>query len=561
METDSDFFHKLVDDDDPTPLPANDQLGPPHTAVKQVQWASFGDYDDGPDPFADLAADDGFLGNTPGLHTSAASSDHAALPAEVTDQDFFAGSPGRNATDGQPECSSSGAADSTDLNYFETMYPGWKFDQATQQWYQVDTLGNAQQQQPHDASYLHSAALQTIAEEETTTAMVSSWPSEYPSNMLFYAEYPGWYFDTNTQQWHSLESYQQAAIQPGTASAVQNGTNHTPSATLDSQVAQHNSFMNSYTHRSQRQADAFANTMQPETVPDGSLTNSFYGFDQQPNAQSISSSTGHQVGFNIVEDHYKGLESSSLQSGYNSTDTQQSSYSTFKPSNAFQAGYKGFEPATGRQTSHKVFEQSSSNQGGFKAFQPPLGNQSKAFEPSTVRDAGYKGFVPSTGSQAGYKGSETSTVQQAAYNAFETSSVQQAGYMPSQPSSDQLSSYTGFETSADHGYAGANGVVNAQGFISKESMYHGPKQANAYQQGHLSNSYLGTKNSINFTQQQFLGANASHMQFAHSSQEGRSSAGRPLHTLVSFGFGGKLIVMKENSSMATNFNSGNQVSQ
>jgi COPII coat assembly protein SEC16 len=555
--TDSDFFHKLVDDADPTPLPANDQLGPPlpaavHTAVKQVQWASFGGFDDGPDPFADLVADDGFLG---ALDTSGASSDHAALPAEVTDQDFFGGSPGRhNATDGQPECSSSsGAADSTDLNYSETMYPGWKFDQATQQWYQVDTLGNAQQQQPHDASYLQNSALQTIAEEETTTAMVSSWPS----NMLFYAEYPGWYFDTNTQQWHSLESYQQAVIQPGTASAVQNGTNHTPSATVDSRVAQHNSFINSYTHQSQWQPDAFANTMQPETVTDGSLTNSFYGFDRQPNAQSISSSTGHQVGFNAVQYHYKGFESSSLQSGYNSTDTQQSSYNTFKPSNAFQAGYKGFEPATCHQTGHKVFEQSSSNQGGFTAFQHSLGSQGKAFEPSTGHDAGYKGFVPSTGSQAGYKGSETSTVHQAAYNGFETSLVQQAGYMPSQPSSYQL----GFETSANRGYADANGVVNAQGFISKESMYHSRKQANAYQQGHLSNSYLGTKNSMNFTQQQLLGANASHMQFGHSSHEGRSSAGRPPHALVSFGFGGKLVVMKENSSMATNFNSGNQVSQ
>jgi COPII coat assembly protein SEC16 len=551
--TDAGFFDNLVDHDDPAPLPANDQVPSPasgkptavHTTVKQVQWASFGADDDGPDPFADLAAgDDAFLGNMAGLDTSAAgtsgaSSDRAAL---TTDQDFFGGGGhSHNATDAQLECSGSG-----DLEYFETMYPGWKYDQTTQQWYQVDTHGNAQQQQPHDASHLQNSALQTIAEEGTTTAMASNWASEYPPSMLFYAEYPGWYFDTNTQQWLSLESYQQAAIQHGAATAVQNVTNI-------------------YTHQSQRQADVFANNMQPETIADGILTHSSYGFVQQAKTESISSpTTSHQVGFNTVEDHHKGLELSSVQSGYNSTDSQQSSYNTIEPSAAVQTGYKGFEPATGHQTSHKVFQQYTSNQGGFKAFQPSLGSQSnyKPFEPSTGHHTGYKGFMPSTCSQAGgYKGSETSTVHQAAYSGFQPSSVQQAGYMASQPSSDQLSSYTGFETSADHAHAGVNGVVNAQGFVSKERTYHGQKQADAYQQGHLSNSYLCTENSVNFTQQQFLGANASHMQFGHSSHEGRSSAGRPPHALVSFGFGGKLLVMKESSSMATNFNSGNQVSQ
>jgi COPII coat assembly protein SEC16 len=547
--TDAAFFDKLVDHDDP----ANDQVSsvpeaaPPasgkltavHTTVKQVQWASFGadDDDDGSDPFADLTAgDDAFLGNMAGLHTpaagtSGASLDHAAL---TTGQDFFGASGhSHNATDAQLECSGSG-----DLEYFETMYPGWKYDQTTQQWYQVDTHGNAQRQLLHDASYLQSSALQTIAEEGTATATVSNWASEYPPNMLFYAEYPGWYFDTNTQQWLPLESYQQAAIQHGAATAVQNVTN-------------------SYTHQSQRQ---FANNMQPETITDGSLTNSFYGFDQQAKTQSTNSSTS----FNTVEDHYKGLELSSVQSDYNSTDSQQSSYNMIEPSAAFQTGYKGFEPATGHQTSHKAFQQSTSNQGGFKAFQPSLSSQTnyKPFEPSTGRQAGYKGFMPSTGSQpGGYKGSETSTVHQAVHSGFQASSVQQAGYMASQPSSDLLSSHTGFEASANHAHADVNGVVNAQGFVSKESMYHGQKQANAYQQGHSSNSYLGTENSVNFTQQQFLGANASHMQFGHSSHEGRSSAGRPPHALVSFGFGGKLIVMKENSSMSTNFNSGNQVSQ
>jgi len=85
--------------------------------------------------------------------------------------------------------------DSTDPKYLESLYPGWKYDEATWQWYQVDTLsaqsyaadntgaaavlGNdniQQNQQQFSASYLQNnshAALETIAEESSTNA--ASW--------------------------------------------------------------------------------------------------------------------------------------------------------------------------------------------------------------------------------------------------------------------------------------------------------------------------------------------------------------------------------------------------
>ncbi|PVH65476.1 hypothetical protein PAHAL_1G004100 [Panicum hallii] len=634
-QADADFFDKLVDDDDaPASAPANSALArdvsdisladddpptlppapeaaPPeggspgstkagagvHTTVKQVQWASFGGGpDDGADPFAELsggAGDDSFFGTqTP--ETSEGTSDHdlfggnQSLAAPVTDQDFFGGTSSSNQNvDGQLERTGSGAVDSTDPKYLEAMYPGWKYDEATQQWYQVDTfntIGNAAQlvdnssqnlQQQLDASYLQNSAhagLETIAEEGTATAGVSSWgqggASEYPPNMFFYAEYPGWYFDTNTQQWHSLESYQQAAMQAGTANVVQTGANdgavvtsvgtgynakQTEDPAVHNPVTQHNSFTNSFAPQSQRQMTAaFGNTMQSESATDNSLTSSFYGFDQQANAETSSSSTSQQVGFNTAEtvtDHYgahKGFESS-LQSGYSSSDSQQSSYKAVEPSTGYHASYKAFEPAMGRQTSHNVFEQSA-------------GHHSAS-----------KGFMPSTGHQTGYKGSEASTVNQASYNEFETStgyntsfkifepsSAQHAGYMGSQPSSGHQPNYLGFDTSANHqGYVDVNGAADTQGFVPMQSTYHGQNQASANPQGHLSKSYLGTENSMNFNQQQFLIANTSNLQFGHS-HDGRSSAGRPPHALIAFGFGGKLIVMKETSSMTTNFNSGNQ---
>ncbi|EEC72304.1 hypothetical protein OsI_05487 [Oryza sativa Indica Group] len=594
-QTDADFFDKLVDDDDdlspapaPAPVPAQQSAeaallpalsdlsladddtdpspapppveAPPegaspesgkgavHTTVKQVQWASFGGAaDDGADPFSDLsggAADDGFLGTMAGNQSfqtsvigSVGASAHGifggsqSLTAEVTDQDFFGGTSDQNTDTQQQqlEQSGSGAFDSTDPKYLESIYPGWKYDEATQQWYQVDnsdTHGNATQvdtsteniqQQQLAASYMHNptqSSLETIAEEGTTTGSVSTWgqggTSEYPPNMVFYTEYPGWYFDTNTQQWQSLESYQQAV----TASAVQDGANNgvvassaetnysvkqTEDLPVHNQVAQHNSFSNNYSYQSQWQTNSFSNSMQPESAT-ASLPDSFQSLGQHAISESFNSSTNSQVSFNTAEtatSHYGNvnLDSSSTQGGYTASGGQQTGYKGFEPFTGHQAGYKGFEPSTGHQTSHKLFD------------------------PSAGQQAGYTGSLPSTGHQ---------------------------------------SSYMGFETSSNQGYGDANNVANSQGFVPMESMYGSHNQAHTNPQVPLSNSYLSADNSKNFSQQQFLGPNASHLQFGQSPHEERSSAGRPPHALVAFGFGGKLILMKETNSMATNYDSGNQ---
>lgn len=640
-QTDTDFFDRLVDDDDDAgapapPPPASDDLtravsgvsladdDPPvpeapepgkgagvHTAVKQVQWASFGGgADDGADPFADLsgggAGEDGLFG-AQALDTCVGTSDHAffdgsqsSAAAQQTDQDFFSN---QNAN-GQLEQAAAGSVDPSQS--LEDMYPGWRYDEATQQWYQLDTssaTGNAaqavdngtQNAQQLDASFMQNSAhagLETIAEEGTTTASAAGWgqgaASEYPPNMLFYAEYPGWYFDTNTQQWHSLDSYQQAgtastaqtgANEGGAAASVGTGYNAQQSADLAvhaQQVTQQNSYSSSSAHQSQWQTvDAFGNTVPSETTTDNSLASSFYGFEQHASAETTSSSTIQQVGFNTAEtvtDHYgghKGFEAKGLQNGYSSSDSQQSGYQAFEPSTGYQAGYKPFEPATGHQTGHlgnqggyKAFEPSMVTHTGYKAFQPSmdLNSTSKGFMPSTAHQTGYKGSEASTNHQASYKEFETSTGYSTSFKAFEPSSAQHAGYIGSQPSSGYQPNYMGYDTSANHqGYGDVNGVMHTQGFAPMQSTYHGQKQTNANPQGHLANSYFGTESSMNFNQQQqFLGANASNLQFGLSPHEGRSSAGRPPHALVSFGFGGKLLIMKETSPMTASFNTGNQ---
>ncbi|GJN01162.1 hypothetical protein PR202_ga18405 [Eleusine coracana subsp. coracana] len=247
--------------------------------------------------------------------------------------------------------SNSVQLDSADPKYWESLYPGWKYDEVTQQWYQVDALSAHQsatdnsstvpafgadnvQQQQFGASYVQDASqatLEPIAEEVTTNA--ASWGqdgsyvanTEYPPNMLFYAEYPGWYFDTE----HSA-ILTQVAI-PSRASG-----NLVPWVTA----------------------------LESDGSADSGLPGSFYGSDnkaenhigQQAGAQPLQSSTNYINTFVPSTSQYSG------------TDNNQASYEGFQPSNSHQSAYKGqeagykkgFEPSTGYQTG---FEPSKDHQG------------------------------------------------------------------------------------------------------------------------------------------------------------------------------------------------------
>ncbi|KAG2603704.1 hypothetical protein PVAP13_4NG003401 [Panicum virgatum] len=467
-----------------------------HTAIKQVQWNDFGANTSagGADPFGDLlpeGTEDDFFGATvPGNQGVQASMvgtsnvttlDHSFSAGVDNNATISAGVVGYSFSGGMDNDANSSASaagygvqstdaqlDSTDPKYLESLYPGWKYDVVTQQWYQVDTPGaqsyaadntgavavlesdNVQQhQQQFSASYLQNtshAVLETIAEESSGNA--ASWgqsrssaaPVEYPPNMLFYAEYPGWYFDTNTQQWQSLESYQQSVAQAATSPAASDGF-----AGAGYSVAQYtdDSYASSFSKQSQWQPDSLGNTMQPDVL----------------GGQHTGSEGNHATyeGFRGNHSSYKGSEHSTSQ----------------------EVGYKGFASSTGFQTGHKE-------------LQPPIDHQ--------------------------------------------------AGHMAHEPSTRV-------------GYGNSNGPKD---FVPKESMYKTQTHAVSSAHTYVPDNYWGTQTAMDFAQQQQIGTNGPTQQFGFSPHEQRSSAGRPPHAVVTFGFGGKLLVLRESSSMTANFDSGNQ---
>ncbi|KAG8094149.1 hypothetical protein GUJ93_ZPchr0012g20605 [Zizania palustris] len=583
----------------PTAIPRSEGGSPGsakgvHTAVKQVQWSAFatnsssggadpfGDLmtgaasGGGADPFGDLmtgaasgGCDDAFFGGNLMMGDQCVQASVVATTSSIGSIDHSSFNKVDNVTNSQSgwtanamefvdhtttmQSESTGGdvdSTSTDPKYLESLYPGWKFDEATQQWYQVDTYNahgntdncdaipvvgsdNVQQQQQFSGSYFHNSShvgLETITEEGSTTA--ASWgPNEsiagaveYPSNMVFYAEYPGWYFDTNTQQWHSLESYQPGAVQTVATAA----TAATPGgfSVTGHYVAQTNdSYAGDYSQQGQLQHGVLGNSTKTQILGDNSLSDSFY---------SSNHYTDNQI---AQEASVETPESSTNIQTDNNTFVQ--STSQYTSNEEHQASHDGFGFSTSYQSTSTI------HHSGYKGS-----------ESSTIHQADYQGFTPFTGSQS-YKGFEPYSGHQSGYKGYEQSIGYQIGHQEFGPSTTNQASHAAYEPLPSH-YNSLNGIAKPQEFVPTTSMYQSQTHAVSDANMHLPESYLSTGNSLNFAPQQFIGSSASHQQFGYSPLEQRSSNGRPPHTLITFGFGGKLVVVRETSSMSTNFGSGNQ---
>ncbi|CAN6566447.1 unnamed protein product [Malus baccata var. baccata] len=219
----------------------NTSLASVGSGVKEVQWTSFnsdfdpsGDVQDfSGDPFANL-------GNTDQSWATSNVTD-GALESSVAGVSSYGQQQGgqhygaveEQSTDGQEELNSS--------QNWDNLYPGWRYDPNTGQWYQLEgydvnantsadlninanvqesvnvnsqTAENLFSDQKADVYYLQQQA-QSVSQNValgSETSAVSGWNQHsngstvYPAHMVFDPQYPGWYYDTITQQWKQLES-------------------------------------------------------------------------------------------------------------------------------------------------------------------------------------------------------------------------------------------------------------------------------------------------------------------------------------------------------------------
>ncbi|KAJ8447315.1 hypothetical protein Cgig2_013092 [Carnegiea gigantea] len=95
-----------------------------------------------------------------------------------------------------------------------------------------------------------------------------------------------------------------------------------------------------------------------------------------------------------------------------------------------------------------------------------------------------------------------------------------------------------------NGLLGFNGVTESQAYAPPEQFWQHNSQRNMEFDKQFSTSYFNGPKVVNFSQKPPQSSIQS-----YASSEGTSSAGRPPHALVAFGFGGKLIVIKDPNTL------------
>lgn len=116
------------------------------------------------------------------------------------------------------------------IQYWESLYPGWKYDFNTGQWFQLEGYSetgcsvpnyddnnnaslvnsNVVTTQQSNLSYYH----QKCHSDDTVSNynQGSQINKGYPAHMLFDPQYPDWYYDSIAQEWQPLQSYTAALV-------------------------------------------------------------------------------------------------------------------------------------------------------------------------------------------------------------------------------------------------------------------------------------------------------------------------------------------------------------
>ncbi|PRQ57499.1 putative COPII coat assembly protein, Sec16 [Rosa chinensis] len=376
---------------------------------------------------------------------------------------------------------------------WENLYPGWRYDPNTEQWYplegydvnsntnaEVNNNANAQESfnvnsqsadtevfsaQKADAPYLQQAvqAVSQSVVEASETSTVSNWNqhsygnTEYPAHMVFDPQYPGWYYDTNIQEWRQLE--------PSVATIYHDQQN---TSTWHAENVAKSETIGFTENQEWRQ-------LQPFTP----------SFDQS------TTSMVHNQQYNNTNVDNHGSQSPIIQQSVLNWDGSMTAYDQQNTS-LWHAQKVAKSDTVGFTEKQAYMDRQFSTEHAFNSV-----NQQTGFNPS--------------GSIALHQD-------------------------PSQ-GNDISSATDGFER------------FNYANFSQPQDQAKEPNQAM-----HFSPANFGSQKPVQFFQQPLQTGT----QFSHDAREGRSSAGRPAHALVTFGFGGKLILMKNNSSFHANQTYGSQ---
>ncbi|KAF4389516.1 protein transport protein SEC16B homolog [Cannabis sativa] len=394
--------------------------------------------------------------------------------------------------------------------------------------------------------------------EQQNTNVQDVNTSQYWENL-----YPGWKYDSNTGQWYQVD-----VVDPTAQAQGSFGTNSAVSDwTAVSEVKTEISYLQQTPHSPMGTVAKTNTHMQLQS-------NSFMGVSAETNAYMQQQTSNSAVGTAAETNSYVQQTSNSVVGPATETSTSHSVSDWNQPSQAsngypehmiFDPQYPGWYYDTIAQEWRTLDSYTSTvqpavqDQNGVVSSNIYSQNKSSSFEEYRQDDNHGSRGLGGQGQEGGWGGSYNNSNQNnlnlwqaevpksAASTAFGGNQQLDSKYDGSQFYTNEnpqasLSSFGAVQSynRANQGHNETNGTLGFQGFNPVTQPFN---QVNLNDQNHISNDYYSSQKPV--SQQSFPGGN----QLPYNPSVGRSPDGRPPHALVTFGFGGKLIVLKDHSNV------------
>ncbi|KAI3974250.1 hypothetical protein MKX01_030919 [Papaver californicum] len=565
--------------------------GSKSTCIKEFQWSSFsadgdkkggsgsGSYSDflSYDPFADI-----------GINT-VVDSNHRSGTIENEVYGSTASLRSKQTNDVRTDTSGSEQTiNEQDAYIAQTVqYPGWEYDVTagtsipdstinTQVNYEDTaqaTNGDVVSTQCSEASFLQQATQSVggILDEGCTTGSVGNWNQasqgtmEYPAHMIFDPQHPEWIYDTIASQWYPLASYTQAS-QWG--SYAQAGQSESYMQAGQSESYTHGGQSGSYTQASQpgfytqaSQSGSYTEAGQSESYTHGGQSGS-YTQASQPGFYTQASQSGSYTQAGKLESYTQVAQLESYTQAGQLESYGQAGQSESYGLAAQSESYSQADPST-PATEDRIFQNGNAFVSGFT----PVRDQ------GTFNDYGKVEAYKSQGNRSEAHGGDwagnyvqqntnmwqpKTMVKSNSLASFTENQHSESLYDSKVSSSNSLDQQISFkpvltasyeQQQTSRSYGGNERVGAFPSFVPTDNFSHQMNQPMVEQNNQVtaSHGFYGNHNTGRYSQQTF----PSGTQTSYTPQDGRSPHGRPPHALVTFGFGGKLIVVKDNSALGS----------
>ncbi|XP_041990927.1 protein transport protein SEC16B homolog [Salvia splendens] len=420
-----------------------------------------------------------------------------------------------------------------------------------------DAVGN----DVHGSTYMDTAdnyGQYNHTQNDSIAADQSSSVQDMSSTQYWENQYPGWQYDYGTGQWYQVDGYDGGSTVEGNADSNVTSTWGGAGGQVDLSYMQQTGHSVSGAVAEAGKTETVSNWNQTSLASDATETTNWNQVSEVSGNSSVVSSDWNQASndnngypahmvfdpqypgwyYDTIAQEWRALESyaqseqSTAQVHDKMSKDDYSFTDTFSQNNTLTASSSHDQ---GNNYNPQIFGSQSPDQNWLGSANNYNQQNSRMWLPDKTGTAG----------EAGLQYTENQVTEnnyaQNVSASLHGSQQSNAHYAVNGPYYENLSQHQNNNYSMPSQFVGGN-----------FSQHFNDSKVNQNDQKYFSNDFYGNQNAVNFSQQQIQNT-----PMTYNPALGRSSAGRPAHALVAFGFGGKLVVMNHNNSNE-NLNYGSQ---